>query len=463
MFRAAKGLALVAAVVASAAPTRLQESAGVAVNAVRYYRPSGAQTLVDVFCRVPLVLVGPVGNEGSDGRYRIAVVVRDSAGLQLVAENWSQGVPARLLRAPGASLPEHFAFAARAGRYTVDVSVTDSASGRVSHQQLRVDAFAEPPRASDLLLGTGLRALSDGGDTTLQADEIRKGGVVVETSGEPVLTPQAAKLGYYLELYAQHADTMTVTVRVMDTAGAVVVTAARVAVPVGAGGGTTEGTLDLSGLPPGRYRLEVLAARRDGGGDTVSRRAAFGVTGFQTLATVAAVAQPADLFDGMAESQLDELYGPLIYMMSAGEQGVFSSLSVEGKRSWLRQFWAKRDPSPGTPDNEARSRFYSAIRDANRRFGEGGASRVPGWRTDRGRIYVKYGAPDEVLERRSGGSTYPYEVWKYTRVRALKYVFMDLTRFGNYTLIYTDDRREPSRSNWQELLGPEALQDVQRF
>src|SRR5439155_24851486 len=118
-----------------------------------------------------------------------------------------------------------------------------------------------------------------------QADEIRKGGVVVETSGEPVLTPQAAKLGYYLELYAQHADTMTVTVRVMDTAGAVVVTAARVAVPVGSGGGTTEGTLDLSQLPPGRYRLDVLAARRDGGGDTVGRRASVGGAGFQTVAT----------------------------------------------------------------------------------------------------------------------------------------------------------------------------------
>src|SRR5947207_2404727 len=116
----------------------MQESAGVAVNAVRYYRPSGAQTLVDVFCRVPLVLVGP-----------------------------------------------------------------------------------------------GLRALGDGGDTTLRADEIRKGGVVVETSGEPVLTPQAAKLGYYLELYRQQADTLTITVRVMDTAGAAVVTAARLTVAIG--------------------------------------------------------------------------------------------------------------------------------------------------------------------------------------------------------------------------------------
>src|SRR5207247_7280127 len=134
-------------------------------------------------------------------------------------------------------------------------------------------------------------------------------------------------------------------------------------------------------------RLEVQGGGRAGGGaDTVSRRAAFGVTGFQTLATAAAVAQPLDLFDRMAEGQLDELYGPLICLMSAGEQGVYSSLSVDGKRSWLRQFWAKRDPSLGTPENEARERFYSAIRDANRRLAAGGASRVPGRRTDRGRV-----------------------------------------------------------------------------
>src|SRR5438046_2718723 len=100
-----------------------------------------------------------------------------------------------------------------------------------------------------------------------------------------------------------------------------------------AGGGPAEGPRDRSGRPRGGERLEVLAGRGEGGGDTVSRRATFGVTGFQTLATAAAVAQPADLFDGMSEPQLDELYGPLIYLMSAGEQGVFSSLSVEGQRS----------------------------------------------------------------------------------------------------------------------------------
>ena len=96
-----------------------------------------------------------------------------------------------------------------------------------------------------------------------------------------------------------------------------------------------------------------------------------------------------------------------------------------------------------------------------RRYREGGASAIPGWRTDRGRIFIKYGAPDEILERKVQTGLMPYEIWKYTRQRNLKYVFMDLTRFGNYQLIYTDDRRERSRPDWQELLGVDGLRDLQ--
>src|SRR2546425_11076275 len=101
--------------------------------------------------------------------------------------------------------------------------------------------------------------------------------------------------------------------------------------------------------------------------------------------------------------------------------------------------------------------------EANRRFREGGAAEIPGWRTDRGRIFIKYGPPQEMMQRPQAGNTLPYEVWKYTRNRALKYVFLDQTQFGNYALIWTDDRREPSRPNWQSLLGPEAVLDVERF
>ena len=80
-----------------------------------------------------------------------------------------------------------------------------------------------------------------------------------------------------------------------------------------------------------------------------------------------------------------------------------------------------------------------------------------------GRIFIKYGVPDEVLERHVQAGVSPYEIWKYARNRSLKYVFMDLTRFGNYKLIYTDDRREPSRPDWQDLLGPDGLKDLQQI
>src|SRR5947207_3183566 len=74
-----------------------------------------------------------------------------------------------------------------------------------------------------------------------------------------------------------------------------------------------------------------------------------------------------------------------------------------------------------------------------------------------------YGPPDEVLSRPQPPGSLPYEVWKYTRHRQLKYCFIDLTRFGNYVLLWTNDRQESSEPNWRQLLGYEAYEEVVRF
>ena len=71
--------------------------------------------------------------------------------------------------------------------------------------------------------------------------------------------------------------------------------------------------------------------------------------------------------------------------------------------------------------------------------------------------------PDQVMKRPQSGPDLPWEAWKYARTRGLKFVFMDLTRFGNYALIYTNDRRETIRPDWESLLGTEAVTDVERF
>ncbi|HEY6807938.1 MAG TPA: GWxTD domain-containing protein [Gemmatimonadales bacterium] len=442
---------------------------GLDLSAIRYFRAgagsTAGKTMVDVFCRVPLTAVSALGSDPASGAaFRFALTIRDSSGLALNTQSWREQVPGGLLGVRGASTGEHLALQLAPGRYTMDAAVTDSATGRVTRGAVVVDAYRQSVGASDLMLGTAVRAPAGPADTVPRADEVWNGAVFVQTSGAPALTPSQTVLGYYLELYASRAESVQVTARVIDQGGAQVIAAAPVTVPVASGGGVTYAMLDLAGLPPGHYRLAVAAQGPD---SQVVRSAPFSMTGFETVGSLKTVADAGtrDTFTDDTEAGLDSMYAPLIYLMTAGEQGQYSTLSVDAKRRWLRDFWTRRDPTPGTARNERLERFYRLVQEADGKFREGGLSAIPGWRTDRGRVYILYGPPDEVLDRRSNNQqgSLPYEVWKYTRDRALKYVFADLTRFGNFALVYTNDRRERSRPDWQDLLGAQAVQDVEDF
>ncbi len=446
----------------AAAQSSRDSAATLGVSVSRFYRAGAGKTLFEIFARVPFVALDPLpGGETSGAAYRVAFTVRDSSGLQLLDQSWTQQVPRRLLSVAGGSTVEHVSFAAAPGRYGLEVVVTDSTTGRAVRNTTAISAFTAGPVASDLLLITGMRAAA-GADTVPRGGEIRKGSTLLQASGATVLTPRQAQLGYYLEFYAAKAETVSLVVRVRRPDGGQVVAVPARSVTLPVGGGLQQEMLDLAGLPPGRYALEIQAAGAD---SSITRAAEFGMTGFETERAAAGVASgpPPSRFDAMSEAQLDSAYDPLIYLMRSDEQGIFSGLTVEGKRGYLRQFWAKRDPTPGTAANQELDAFYRRIDEATRRFREGGASETPGWRTDRGRIFIKYGEPDDRLQRPQAGSTAPYEVWKYTRTRELMFVFLDQTRFGNYSLIYTNDRREVSRPDWADLLGPEAVKDVQRF
>ena len=401
-------------------------------------------------------LVSPGGRPGA--AYRVTFTVRDSNQLILVSQSWSQWIPASLLTLKGGSTVEHITFAAQPGRYTVEMTVKDSATGRVTSATTGITAYSGSPAASDLLLASAMRSAS-GADTMVGAGEVRKGSTILAASGGEVLTPRRANLGCYLELYTVRPESVQVSLRVVGEDTVHVVTLPPRSLSLGSAGGVLQETLDLSGLPPGRYRLEATVT---GGDSTVTRSAPFRMAGFEADSAAASFAanRIRAPFDTMTEAQLDDAYAPLFYLMRSDEQGIYSGLNVDGKRAFLQRFWAQREAGPGS---ERMSAFYARIDQANRRFREGGASEVPGWRTDRGRIFIRYGEPDEVLHRPQPGSTDPYEVWKYSTGRALKFVFMDLTRFGNYSLIYTNDRHETSRPDWESLLGTEALADVTQF
>src|SRR2546425_7553243 len=83
----------------------------------------------------------------------------------------------------------------------------------------------------------------------------------------------------------------------------------------------------------------------------------------------------------------------VVYIITPEETDVFKKLStVEEKENFIEQFWARRDTDPRTANNEVKEEHYRRIAYANERFSSG----IPGWKTDRGRIYIMYGPPAQI-------------------------------------------------------------------
>ena len=142
------------------------------------------------------------------------------------------------------------------------------------------------------------------------------------------------------------------------------------------------------------------------------------------------------------------------WIITPEELSAFKQLSNDEERdAFIEQFWLRRDPTPDTPENEYKEEHYRRIAYANEHFPAG----IPGWRTDRGRIYIMYGPPDQIDAHSSGGmyerpieegggstSTFPFEDWRYRYIEGIgqdiNMEFVDTCMCGDYHL--TTDQNE---------------------
>lgn len=433
------------------------------VRTVRFYRPDQDRTRVKGLVQIPYSILEPSGSTGPRG-YTVAVRVRDSTGLTLFQQAWQSRVSDVSIR--DAYAVEIVDFAVAPGRYRLDVEVRDSTSGHTARAEAELQALSDSDAASDLLLTPEMR-LASAEDTVPQPGEFRTGNNLVTAVARVRLTPLRSKVYYLLEAYAGSAMLDTMSVAIRDSGSKVVVQTPVVPVRVNAGGSVLNGELDLAGLPEGRYTM-AATLRRDG--RTIERTADFTMGGLnETLARDAANLESQKntdegYFARMSQVQLDSAQAPLIYIAQSGELSAWDKqLSLSAKRRFLTTFWQKRDPTPGADRNERREQFYQAIDYANRAYREGGRNTVPGWRSDRGRIYARQGTPDDVLRRLHEGRAPSYEVWRYSRGRGNFYIFADRTGLGAYELIYSNDLKEPGKPDWDRSLGRDAVGDVSQF
>src|SRR5690242_14617544 len=136
------------------------------------------------------------------------------------------------------------------------------------------------------------------------------------------------------------------------------------------------------------------------------------------------------------------------YIITDEERAAFKKLQTDEEREqFIEQFWLRRDPTPDSIENEFKEEHYRRIAYANERY----ASGIPGWKTDRGRIYITFGPPDEIESHPSGGtyerppeegggttSTFPFEQWRYRYIEDIGndiiIEFVDPTMSGEYRM-----------------------------
>ncbi|HUO14975.1 MAG TPA: GWxTD domain-containing protein [Verrucomicrobiae bacterium] len=154
---------------------------------------------------------------------------------------------------------------------------------------------------------------------------------------------------------------------------------------------------------------------------------------------------------GPYKKWLDE---DVAWIITDEERAAFKQLSNDEERdNFIEAFWQRRDPTPDTEENEYKEEHYRRIAYANEHFAAG----IPGWKTDRGRIYIIYGPADEVESHPSGGtyerpmeegggetSTFPFEDWRYRYIEGIGQEviieFVDPCMCGEYHM--TMDRSE---------------------
>jgi GWxTD domain-containing protein len=162
-----------------------------------------------------------------------------------------------------------------------------------------------------------------------------------------------------------------------------------------------------------------------------------------------------------AKKELDNSYKEWLdydvrYIITDDERSAFLRLSTnEEREAFIENFWLRRDPTPDTPENEFKEEHYRRIAYANEHF----ASGIPGWKTDRGWIYILHGKPDSMDQRPTGGfyertpqegggetSTFPFEDWTYNYIEGMgnniKLEFVDACGCNEYKLVTDPEAKD---------------------
>jgi len=356
--------------------------------------------------------------------YEIVIAVMDKKGKRISGETQEKTVSvASELKANSSTdfRTSQINFTLDPGKYEVRFTLKDKIAGTSYSKDFAAEAPKpenNQPRLSGILFAQAAGPAEEG------SDQFTKGNItVVPSVSRSFGGEDDGKLLYYMEIYPgeEELDKLTVQTLLRKKKGKMVYR------------DTLSTALDrpvirqlreisLVEFEPGEYELEVeLQGRRGKKLDEKKGR-------FQIRWTE----------ESLLEHNWELMLRQLNLIAQAGElKPLEDAKSVEDRKAALNEYWAAKDPFPESPRNELKIEFYRRISYANNNFGFLGRA---GWETDRGRVLVRYGAPDQIEDYPFSLSSFPYQEWHYYKGgRYRKFTFVDDNHDGDYRLVYPYD------------------------
>jgi GWxTD domain-containing protein len=349
-----------------------------------------------------------------DAKYEVTITLFSSDDARVAEKNWIEDVRVATFDESVAkgtySLTER-SFYLQPAKYRLRVRVQEVESDKTGQveRSVQVPDFDKDFSLSDVMIVNKL------------TEEGGKKSIVPNVSDNVGQLPH----GFYLffEAYNRtNLDSIDLLYSILDPKRVEVVAFSE-ARPISRGRTQVFFKIDSLNIPVGSYKL-VVEARRVAGVQKEGDEERSPIASVEKGFTLRWAGMPLTL------TNLDLAIDQLRYIAKGNElDSIKSAPTLQEKQKLFRDFWKRRDPTPGTEENELMVEYYDRVAYANKHF----SHFVDGWKTDMGMVYIILGPPSSVDRHPFEYDSKPYEIWYYYE-RNRRFVFVDDTGFGDYRL-----------------------------
>jgi GWxTD domain-containing protein len=403
-------------------------------------------------------IVYPKGDDGEMGKLLVRLVFRNTNGTPRLADSWIVANPKPSKDAAPRALLTNRLFELHPGDYGVQIYYEDV--GDRSHRDsaeftMTVRDFSSPRlQLSDVQIATEINQSDE------PAAQFYRNGYevypnVIGSISEPFLV-----LNTYLEIYNSNrvpTSEYSITYGIADSSRRLIFQRDEKRTRGISKGIVEINSIFLEELPSGDYFLVVkayngLKSLATDSTMIIRRFSVYNPNKDSALKSLAlnnkgvTTVEIDPIYAGMKGEELDVEFSKVKFIATESEKKIWAQLDGPvAKGRFLTGYWIRRDPTPGTPENEMYDSYQKRLHEAEGLFTSPMTPR--GWDSDRGRILLQYGKPDNQDRHFQDYNRKPYEIWTYSQY-GYEFVFVDRTQTGTYPLVHSTAPGEYRFEDW---------------